>query len=93
MRVIDSRLRNLEDRFRTGDRKPRILFVVCHAGSQHDFDWQIDILDECGVLPTGPLGLICLVGIPRGLDAAETQAYLRENGAELQGVRSLIKTD
>jgi hypothetical protein len=88
-----SRLRKLADRFGTCDGKPRILLVVCHAGRQHEIDWQIDILDEHGLLPTDPVGLICLAGIPRGLDAAETQMYLRENGAELQGVRSLIKTD
>ena len=93
MKIIDSRLRKLEDRFGTDERKPRILLVVCHAGRQHEIDWQIDILERHGLLPTGPLGLICLAGIPRGMDVAETQTYLRENGAELQGVGSLIRMD
>jgi hypothetical protein len=93
MKIIDSRLRKLENRFGTGEGKPQLLLVACRAGSQHDIDWQIDILDECGFLPTGPLGLICLVGIPRGLDEEETKRYLRENGAELQGLRSVIRVD
>ncbi len=70
MKIIDSRLRKLEDRFGTGDGKPRILFVVCRAGYQHDLERHIDILDESGLLPTEPVGLVCLAGVPRGLDAA-----------------------
>jgi hypothetical protein len=46
-----------------------------------------------GYCPTGPLGLICLAGIPRGLDAEETQMYLRENGASLGGLGSPIRVD
>ncbi len=75
MKTIDSRLRNLEDRFGTDDGKPRILLVVCHAGRQHEIDWQIDILDKLRLLPTGPLGLICLAGIPKGLGEAETRMF------------------
>jgi hypothetical protein len=51
------------------------------------------ILEESGFLPTDPIGLICLAGIPRGLDEAETRMYLRENGALRQGLRSLIRVD
>lgn len=93
MKIIDSRLRKLENRFGTGEGKPRILLVVCHAGYQHDIDRYIDILDAYGFLPTGPLGLICLAGIPRGLDVEETKTYLREEGASLQGLQSLIRVD
>jgi hypothetical protein len=93
MKIIDKQASQLENRFGTGDGKPRILLAVCYAGRQHEIDWQIDILDKHGLLPTGPLGLICLAGIPRGLDAEETQLYFPENGAVLQGVRSLIQAD
>ncbi len=64
-KIIDSRLRKLEDRFGTGDGKPRILFVVCRAGYQHEIDRHVDILDESGFLPTDPIGLNCLAGVPR----------------------------
>ena len=64
MKIIDSRLRKLEDRFGTGDGKPRILLVVCHAGYQHDIEKHIDILDEFGLLPTDSVGLVCLARIP-----------------------------
>jgi hypothetical protein len=93
MKIIDNRLRKLEDRFGTGDGKPRILLVVCHAGSQHDSDWQIDILEKHGLLPTEPVGLVCLAGMPRGLKEWQAESYLRENGASLQGLRSLIRVD
>ena len=52
MKIIDRRLRKLEHRFGTGEGKPQLLLVACRAGSQHDIDWQIEILDECGFLRT-----------------------------------------
>jgi hypothetical protein len=90
--IIDSRLRKLEDRFGTRD-KPRVLLVIYADGWQHRIDWQIDILERHGHLPTGPLGLICLAGIPGGMDVAKKQMYLGENGAEFQGLGSLIRVD
>jgi hypothetical protein len=43
----------------------------------------IHILDEGGLLPTHGLGLVNLCEIPVGLNAVETEQYLREHSAEL----------
>ena len=70
----------------TGDGKPRILLVVCKAGWRLalDMDRCVEILDECGSLPTGPVGLVSLLGIPEGLNAGQTERFLREHGAALE---------
>lgn len=43
-------------------------------------DASIQILDECGFLPTGPVGLVNLLDIPEGLNAQQTERFLREKG-------------
>jgi hypothetical protein len=60
MKIIESRLRKLEDQLGTGDGKPRILLVACKAGwgLALDMDTCVQILDERGSLPTGPVGLV-----------------------------------
>ena len=59
MKITDRRLAKLEDQFGTGHGKPRLLLVACDAGWGRalDVDTCIQILDECGSLPTGPVGL------------------------------------
>jgi hypothetical protein len=86
MKIIESRLRKLEDRLGTGDGKPRLLLVACKAGwgLALDMDRCVEILDECGSLPTGPVGLVSLLGIPEGLNAGHTERFLRDNGAALE---------
>ncbi len=73
MKTIDSRIRKLEDRFWSGNGKPPLILVVCKAGwgLALDQDSCIQILDECGSLPTGPVGLVNLSQIPDGLNAEE----------------------
>jgi len=58
---------------------------LCHAGwgLALDQDTCIHILGECGFLPTGPIGLANLSEIPDGLDAKETEKFLRENSMEI----------
>ena len=46
-----------------------------------DMDRCVEILDACGSLPTGPVGVVSLLGIPEGLNAGHTERFLRENGA------------
>ncbi len=89
MKTIDSRIRKLEDRFWPGNGKPPLLLVVCQAGwgLALDQDRCIQILGECGSLPTGPVGLVNLSQIPDGLNAEELERYLREDGAETRGFR------
>jgi len=86
MKIIESRLRKLEDQLGICDGKPRILLVACKAGwgLALDMDRCVEILDECGSLPTGPVGLVSLLGIPEGLNAGHTERFLRENGAALE---------
>ena len=52
-----------------------------------DRDACIQILGECGFLPTGSLGLVNLSEIPDGLNVEETEKFLRENAAEICGSR------
>ena len=68
MKAIAWRLRRLEDQFGPADGKPRKLLVVCNAGwgLALDRDTCIQVLDECGFLPTHGLGLVNL-GEVRGL--------------------------
>jgi hypothetical protein len=80
--TITRRLCKLEDQFGTGDRKPQLLLVLCKAGwgLALDMDTCIQVLGECGSLPTGPVGLVNLLSIPEGLNAGQTEMLLRENG-------------
>jgi hypothetical protein len=91
MKTVDRRLCKLEDQFGTGNRKPRLLLVLCNAGWSLalDMDACIEILGECGSLPTGPVGLVNLLSIPDGLNAEQTEGFLRENGP--LGVEALIQ--
>jgi hypothetical protein len=51
-------------------------------------DRCLQILRECGFLPTGPgFGLVNLCQIPDGLNADELERFLREDGAETRGFR------
>jgi len=84
MTTMDRRLCKLEDQFGTGSRKPRLLLVACNAGwgLALDVDTCIRILGECGSLPTGRVGLVNLIGIPEGLNAEQTESFLRERGPQ-----------
>ncbi len=92
MNTIHRRVRKLEDRFWIGDGKPGILLVLCHAGGRLalDQDRCIQILGECGFLPTGPVGLVNLLQIPDGLNAEKLERFLREDGAETRGLHASL---
>jgi len=89
MRTLDRRIRKLEDRFGTSDRKlPRILVFLYYAGwLALDEDRCIQILDECGFLPKGIIDIVDFGKIPEGLDAKDLERFLRKSGAELTGFR------
>jgi hypothetical protein len=84
VKIIDRRLRKLEERLGPADGKPGILLVACRAGWGLALDEEtcIRILGECGFLPTGPIGVVNLCEIPDGLNAEETERFLRESSAE-----------
>ena len=88
MRTIDNRVRKLENRF--CDEKPQLLWVACLAGwgLALDQDRCIEILGECGFLPTGRFGLVNLCQIPDGLNARDLERFLREHGAQTRGCYS-----
>ena len=87
MRTINTRVRKLENRF--FDEKPQLLWVACLAGwgLALDQDRCIEILGECGFLPTGRFGVVNLCQIPDGLSVEGLERYLRGNGAETRGFR------
>ena len=61
-------------------------FMVLMSAAQDlalEPDACIEILRECGRLPKGPGGVVDLSKIPDGLNAAETERFLREHGAKL----------
>jgi hypothetical protein len=90
MRTVARRIAKLEDRFWPGKGKPQLLLVVTAAGRVLALDQErcIQILRECGSLPTGPVGLVNLGEIPDGLNAEELEKFLRKDGAEICGLRS-----
>jgi hypothetical protein len=51
-----------------------------------EVDRCLEILSECGYLPKGPCGAVDLTKIPDGMNATETERFLREHGAELSGL-------
>ena len=90
MKAISKRLCKLESQFGLGPETEQLLLVVTAAGKALalDQDRCIQILRECGFLPTGPVGLVNLGEIPDGLNAEELERFLREDGADICGLRS-----
>ena len=89
MRTIARRLQRLEKGFGLGPESEQLLLVVTAAGRGLALDQVrcIEILRECGFLPTGTLGLANFGKIPDGLYTKETERFLREQGAEICGFR------
>jgi hypothetical protein len=91
MKTVIRRLAKLEDQFGTGRGKPRLLLVLFEAGwgLALDMDTCIQVLDECGFLPSAPVGLVNFMNIPKGMNAEQTERFLREHGP--LGIETLIK--
>jgi hypothetical protein len=90
VRTLVRRLQKLERGFGLGPETEQLLMVVTAAGKRLalDPDRCIQILRECGLPPTGPVGVVNLGQIPDGLNAEELERFLRKNGAETRGLRS-----
>ena len=86
-KIIERRINKLENQFGCGQEG--ILVVVGKAGRglALDQDRCVQILEESGFLPAGAYGLVNLCSIPAGLNAEETESFLRENAAEICGRR------
>ena len=85
MKTIGRRLRRLEDQLRLTDGKTTLLLFASNAGQELalDNDACKRILRESGFLSTGALGLVDLSNIPDGLNAEETERFLREHAADI----------
>jgi hypothetical protein len=90
VRTVVGRIDKLEDQLGTGEGEPQILLVVSSSGWEGAMDENrcIQILGETGFLPTGRIGVVNLLTVPKGLDARQKEAFLRENAAELCGIRA-----
>jgi len=90
MKTVDSRIRRLQGRLCPDNGHPQRLWVLIKAGYglALDQDSCIQILDECGFLPTGRFGVVNLCAIPYGLNAEELEQFLRRNGTETCGFAS-----
>ena len=88
MKAISKRLCELENRLGVGPGTEQQLWVVTIAGRELalDEDICVGILRECGFLPTHRFGVVDLSRIPDGLNAKETERFLRERGAETCGL-------
>jgi hypothetical protein len=84
MKTIERRLNNLEHRLGIAKNKVRFIVTLHGCGTRGlNDDRCVQILDEAGFLDTG--GSVDFTQIPNGLDAKETERFVRENGAKICG--------
>ena len=86
MKGFVRRIGQLEERF--GVSKEDQLLVTITVAGQHlalDSDRCIEILKESGFIRPSGVTVVHLRAIPRGLDARETESFLRKEGAKLCG--------
>ena len=87
MKAIDSRIRRLQGRLCPDHGQEQSFWVTIQPGQKFalDQDRCIEILGECGFLPTVRFVVLNFMGIPDGLNAKELEQYLRRNGAQICG--------
>jgi hypothetical protein len=56
-----------------------------------DEDTCVQILDECGYLPSSGMAKVDLFDLPSGLNASEIKRFLQKNGAR-SADRAVLKT-
>jgi hypothetical protein len=86
MRTVERRISRLEDRFAPHqDEEPVLTVIVSRAGRELalDNDACIQILREGGFLRGPSVRVVRLGDIPDGLNAADLEKFLRENGPRL----------
>jgi len=83
MKAIQRRLRHIEGQF-LPEKKPQRLWAVCKPdwGLALDADRCMNILGECGFLPTERFGIVDFLQVPDGLNAEQLERFLRANGSE-----------
>jgi hypothetical protein len=87
MRSTDGRISKLEHRLGIARHAPKYLLILTDRDLESVQDSYVQILDEAGFLPASGFEVVDLTVIPRGLNAQEEQRFVRENGAEICGMR------
>jgi hypothetical protein len=86
MKNLDRRLDNLEHRLGIAKNQRRFRVLLDSVGMRGlSNDRCIQILQECGFLNTGLVGIADFTQIPNGLNANETERFVRDNGARICG--------
>jgi len=87
MKAIDSRIRRLQDRLCPDHGQEQRFWVTILPGQKFalDRDRCIEILGECGFLPTVRFVVLNYMNIPDGLNTKELGQYLRRHRAQLCG--------
>jgi hypothetical protein len=80
--AVARRVRQLEDRLGSAGG-PSFLVVTSCVTLRLDPDTCVRILRECGFMATRGVVIVDLCKVPKGLNAGETESYLREKGADL----------
>ncbi len=87
MNSIDARLGKLEHRFGIARSAPKYLLILTDRDLESVEDSYVQILGEAGFLPASGFGVVDFTVIPRGLSPKEEERFVRENGAEICGMR------
>ena len=86
MRTVKRRISRLEDRFAPHQDEEPVLTVVVNRVDRElalDNDACVQILREGGFLRGPSVRVVRLGDIPDGLNAADLEKFLRENGSRL----------
>ena len=87
MKAIDTRIRRLQQQLIPDKGQEQGIWLTVRYGQKFALarDRCIEILRECGLLPTTRWLVLTFWDIPDGLNAQELEQYLRTNGAEICG--------
>ena len=87
MKAIDSRIRRLQSRLCPDNGQPQHFWIAVLAGAEFALDQHrcIEILGDCGFLPSTRFGVLDFCGIPDGLNGKQLEQYLRKNGEDTRG--------
>ena len=90
MKAVDRRVTKLEEQIGCRKRPGQVVIVCDGREPPLDHDSYLRILEESGHFdPEKPCGVVNFYDFPRGLNAQETERFLREHGAELIGLKPL----
>ena len=95
MKSVTRRVTNLETKFGVTGGKPGIILIVSVAGRRGPLSDEtcMQMITECGLLPTGPgVHILNLTNLPRHLNPEEFRKFLRKHGAEATRLRPRTET-